>query len=90
MEKDSMVAHGIGQFLKERMMESSDITKAMVCDKCGMFATKVMDKDYYVCNNCNNHTEFSDVAMPYAFKLMCQELTAVNIVPRIRAEKIDL
>lgn len=90
MEKDSMVAHGIGQFLKERMMESSDITKAIICDKCGLFATKVMDKDYYVCNNCNNHTEFSNVAMPYAFKLLCQELTAINVVPRIKADKIDI
>jgi hypothetical protein len=27
MEKDAMVAHGCGQFLKERMMECSDITK---------------------------------------------------------------
>nr|YP_003970177.1 putative DNA-directed RNA polymerase subunit Rpb2 [Cafeteria roenbergensis virus BV-PW1] len=90
MEKDAMVAHGIGQFLKERMMENSDITTIMVCDKCGTFATKVMDKEYYVCNNCNNHTDFSNVAMPYAFKLMVQELTAVNILPRIRAEKIDL
>ena len=90
MEKDSMVAHGIGQFLKERMMETSDMTKVVVCNKCGTFATKQMDKDYYLCTNCNNHTDFSDVAMPYAFKLMCQELTSVNIVPRIRADKIDL
>jgi DNA-directed RNA polymerase II subunit RPB2 len=90
MEKDAMIAHGIGQYLKERMMETSDISKATVCDKCGLFATKVMDKDYYVCNNCNNHTEFSTVSLPYAFKLLAQELTAVNILPRIRTEKLDL
>lgn len=90
MEKDAMVAHGIGQFLKERMMENSDITTVMVCDKCGTFATKVMDKDYYVCNNCGNHTDFSNVAMPYAFKLLTQELTSVNILPRIKADKINL
>ena len=29
------------------MMESSDITKVYVCDMCGMFASKVIDKDYY-------------------------------------------
>lgn len=90
MEKDAMVAHGIGQFLKERMMETSDISKATICDKCGIFATKVMDKDYYVCHNCNNHTEFSEVVIPYAFKLLVQELTSVNILPRIRTEKISL
>ena len=36
MEKDSMVAHGMGQFLKERMMETSDISKVYVCDDCGL------------------------------------------------------
>lgn len=90
MEKDSMVAHGVGQFLKERMMETSDITSVTVCDKCGTFATKVMDKEYYHCTNCNNNTEFSNVALPYAFKLLTQELTAVNVVPRIKADKVDL
>ena len=40
MEKDAMVAHGLGQFLKERMMETSDIYTVYVCDKCGMLAQK--------------------------------------------------
>lgn len=84
MEKDSMVAHGISQYLKERMMETSDITTVHVCDKCGLFASKVMDKDYYQCISCNNTTDISEVAVPYAFKLMVQELTSVNILPRIR------
>lgn len=86
MEKDSMVAHGVGQYLKERMMETSDITTVHVCDKCGLFASKVMDKDYYQCLSCNNTTEISEVAVPYAFKLMVQELTSVNVLPRIRIE----
>lgn len=84
MERDSMIAHGVGQFLKERMMETSDITTVHVCDKCGLFAQKVMDKDYYECNACNNHSEISEVAVPYAFKLLVQELMAVNVLPRIR------
>lgn len=85
MEKDSMVAHGIGQFLKERMMETSDITTVHVCNECGLFAQKMMDKNYYKCETCNT-TNISEVAVPYAFKLMVQELTAVNILPRIRTD----
>ena len=86
MEKDAMVAHGCGQFLKERMMETSDITKVHVCDECGLFASKVIDKDYYKCLSCPN-SNISAVNMPYACKLLFQELTSVNIVPRVKAKK---
>jgi DNA-directed RNA polymerase beta subunit len=87
MEKDAIVAHGMGQFLKERMMETSDITKIYVCDDCGLFASKVIDKDYYFCKQCHNSTRISAVVIPFACKLLFQELMAVNILPRIRTEK---
>jgi DNA-directed RNA polymerase beta subunit len=87
MEKDAMVAHGIGQFLKERTMETSDISKSYVCDECGMFASKVIDKDYYRCKGCHNSTRISAVVIPHAAKLLFQELTSVNILPRIRTER---
>ena len=87
MEKDSIVAHGMGQFLKERMMETSDITKIYVCDDCGLFASKVIDKEYYSCKSCHNSTRISAVVIPYACKLLFQELMSVNILPRIRTEK---
>jgi DNA-directed RNA polymerase II subunit RPB2 len=87
MEKDAMVAHGMAQFLKERMMETSDISKAYVCDECGMFASKVIDKDYYRCKGCHNSTRISPIVIPHAAKLLFQELTAVNILPRIRTER---
>lgn len=87
MEKDAMVAHGMSQFLKERMMETSDISKVYVCDECGMFASKVIDKDYYRCKGCHNSTRISAVVIPHACKLLFQELTSVNILPRIRTER---
>lgn len=86
MEKDAIIAHGMGQFLKERMMETSDITKIYVCDDCGLFASKVIDKDYYSCKSCHNTTRISAVVIPYACKLLFQELMAVNILPRIRTD----
>ena len=87
MERDAMIAHGMGQFLKERFMETSDIAKVHVCDQCGMFASKVMDKDFYQCKGCHNTTRISAVTMPYAAKLLFQELTSVNIIPRVRTEQ---
>ena len=87
MEKDAMVAHGMAQFIKERLMETSDISKVYVCDECGMFASKVIDKDYYRCKGCHNSTRISAVVIPHACKLLFQELTSVNILPRIRTER---
>jgi DNA-directed RNA polymerase beta subunit/intein/homing endonuclease len=87
MEKDAMIAHGMGQFIKERMMETSDINKVYVCDECGLFAAKVIDKDYYWCKSCHNSSRISAIVMPYAAKLLFQELMSVNILPRIRTEK---
>jgi DNA-directed RNA polymerase II subunit RPB2 len=89
MEKDAIVAHGMAQFLKERTMETSDITKLHVCDICGRFATKVIDKEYYKCDGCHNTTRISAVVIPYALKLLFQELASVNILPRIRTEQND-
>ena len=86
MEKDAMVAHGIGQFLKERMMETSDITKVYVCDECGLFASRVMDRDYHICPSCLN-SHISAINMPHACKLLFQELMSINIVPRIKTAK---
>lgn len=89
MEKDSMVAHGLSQFTKERMMECSDITKVYVCDKCGVFATKVIDKNFYTCHNpdCMKDPKISAVTMPHACKLLFQELMSVNILPRIKTQE---
>ena len=86
MEKDSMIAHGIGQFLKERMMETSDIETFHICDECGLLAQRVIDKEYYMCKACNNTTKISQVVLPYACKLLFQELMSVNVLPRIKTE----
>jgi DNA-directed RNA polymerase II subunit RPB2 len=85
MERDAMISHGMSQFLKERFMETSDQYFVHVCDNCGLFARKVIDSNHYICDSCRETKKISTVALPYAFKLMVQELLAINIMPRIRA-----
>ena len=87
MERDAMCAHGIAQFLKERMVDNSDIYTCHVCDICGLFAHKVPDKKYYICRACQNTTKISKIIIPYAFKLFMQELRSINILGRIRTSK---
>jgi len=85
MERDAMISHGLSQFLKERFMETSDQYFVHICDNCGLFARKVIDSNHYICDSCRETKKISTVALPYAFKLMVQELLAINIMPRIRA-----
>ena len=35
------------------------------------------------CSTCDNCTDFAYVEVPYAYKLMSQELQAINVVPRL-------
>jgi DNA-directed RNA polymerase II subunit RPB2 len=87
MERDAMCAHGISQFLKERLVDVSDIYTTQVCDICGLLAHKVPGKKYYICRSCKNTTKISKIVIPYAFKLFMQEMRSMNILGRIRTSK---
>jgi DNA-directed RNA polymerase II subunit RPB2 len=92
MERDCMIAHGASKFLKERMMEASDKYTIHICEKCGMFAQRVpqknsklyaSDDDIYKCIYCNNDDKITKTNMPYAFKLLLQELMSIGIEARL-------
>lgn len=87
MERDCMIAHGMGQFLKERLVNTSDQYFVHVCSNCGLFARKKPDKNIYICQLCNNRNDSyttHKIEIPYAFKLLIQELSAINILPKIK------
>lgn len=89
MERDVAISHGVAAFLKERMNECSDKANFHVCDKCGLIASKMKNSNSFACYACNNYTDISLIAMPYAAKLLFQELMAINIAPRIRTGKLE-
>lgn len=96
MERDVMIAHGMTRFCKERMYDVSDKYNVHVCKKCGMIASyndgkqsklhTSGDFSIHYCKTCDNRTDFAKVDIPYAYKLMSQELQTINIVPRIITE----
>ena len=97
-ERDAIIAHGLAFFLKERLMDVSDIYWVYICGVCGLFAQRMLRKnsrnrlsynDVYHCPGCNNKSNIHKVRMPYAFKLMLQELMAMSIAPRIRVKDIE-
>ena len=87
MERDVICAHGMAQFLKERMVDNSDIYTCYICDVCGCEAFKIPKKKHYACKACQNTTKISKIVVPYAFMLFMKELKAMNILGRIRTSK---
>ena len=96
MERDVMIAHGMTRFCRERMYDVSDKYSVHVCKTCGMIASyndgnksrlyESADFTIHICKNCDNKTEFAKVEIPYAYKLMAQELQTINVVPRLITE----
>ena len=82
MERDCFIAHGTSNFLAERMLHVSDNYRVFICKKCGMHANVNTDKSIYSCKYCKNNTDIAQVRMPYAFKLLNQELYTMNIMMR--------
>jgi len=83
MERDCMISHGAARFTKGRLYDASDAFYVNVCKKCGLIASFNNEKHIHECKTCSNRTEFSYVEIPYACKLMFQELITMNIAPRI-------
>ena len=83
MEKDAIVAHGMSEFTKERLMECSDSFSCYSCKECGLLAIANPVENIWLCRGCNNTTNFARLQIPYASKLLMQELETMNIGSRL-------
>lgn len=77
METACLIAYGSAYFLKERLFDVSDKYEFNVCKECGA----LVNSD--ICFNCNSD-EQSRLYIPYACKLLFQELQAVGLKVRIK------
>jgi DNA-directed RNA polymerase II subunit RPB2 len=97
MEKDVLLAHGMSNFIKDRFYNCADKFEIYVCKKCGMNAIYndnsirknnkyENDMNVHLCKTCNNTTDFARIQLPFACKLLFQELQAINVIPRMITE----
>ncbi|KAM6537263.1 DNA-directed RNA polymerase III complex subunit Rpc2 [Fusarium falciforme] len=80
MERDCLIAYGASQLLLERLMISSDGTEIDICQQCGLFGYKGY------CHTCKSTREVTKMTMPYAAKLLVQELISMNVGVRLQME----
>jgi DNA-directed RNA polymerase II subunit RPB2 len=84
MERDCIISGGASAFLREKTFVLSDMYRIHVCDNCGMFANYNPNRAFK-CKICD-HTDVSQVEIPYACKLLFQELLSMCIAPKIHTK----
>ncbi|KRX46053.1 DNA-directed RNA polymerase III subunit RPC2 [Trichinella murrelli] len=84
MERDCFIAYGASAILVERLMVSSDAFEATVCSVCGLICYPGW------CQNCKSSQALATVCMPYACKLLFQELQAMNVMPQMKLRDANL
>jgi hypothetical protein len=89
MERDTVLSHGISNFIKESMMERSDKFCWCICKRCGTLVSHNIKENINICRGCNND-DVTLIQTPYTFKLFIQELETMGIQPRLNTEFIDM
>ena len=87
-----MISHGAARFLKERLMDVSDKYRIFVCDICGLICESNLQQNTFSCRGCEKrgqpYDKVSQVYVPYASKLLFQELMALMIAPSIKTHHL--
>ena len=81
MERDCLIGYGATQLLLERLMVSSDAFVVNACEQCGLLGYNGY------CGYCKSSKHVVKLTVPYATKLLFQELMAMQVVPRLVLEE---
>lgn len=80
MERDCLIAYGASQLLLERLMLSSDAHVVEICQSCGLMGYQGW------CQVCRKSQGVVKMTIPYAAKLLVQEMLSMNISARFVLE----
>ncbi|XP_057836292.1 DNA-directed RNA polymerases IV and V subunit 2 [Cryptomeria japonica] len=88
MERDCMLAHGATANLLERLFYLSDPSRMHICSQCQMVATVILREGIRgpYCPLCKTAKHVVKVNVPYACKLLYQELFGMGICLRFSTE----
>ena len=77
MERDCLIAYGASQLLLERLMLSSDRHEVDICESCGFMGYEGW------CPRCKKSGDVVKMVVPYAAKLLVQELMSMNVATKL-------
>jgi len=86
MERDCLVTHGCANFIRDRFFTSSDMYRIHICETCGCVAHQDLKNQKLKClsSTCRNKPpNICQVDIPYAAKLLFQELQSMCIHPKL-------
>lgn len=84
MERDCLIAYGASNLLLERLMISSDRFEAFVDSKSGLLGNWSAVKGCAISPIDHSSDNMVKISIPYACKLLFQELQGMNIIPRLK------
>ena len=96
MERDTLLSHGAPFFLQDRLCLSSDGETFAVCRRCGKLALPGTSSRFGAvvdgrprCKACESY-DVGTVLLPYATKLLIQELEAMHVSVRLKTRRRPL
>lgn len=89
MERDCLIAYGASMLLLERLMISSDEFTVHVDTKSGLLGWLDGQQNAPVSPLQDHSSEgMTTIKIPYACKLLFQELQSMNITPRLQLAEL--
>lgn len=83
MERDVFISHGATQVLRDRFLDNSDRYETLLCNTCGTYA----NVSTQTCSVCRDKADLRRVVIPYAMKLLQQELAAGHMYLQFSSQK---
>ena len=86
MERDCLITHGCANFIRDRFFCNSDQYRIHICERCGLTAQANLKKMTYECRSpmcIGRPTQICQIEIPYACKLLLQEMMSMCISTRI-------
>lgn len=81
MERDVLISFGVPEIIQNKLIDCSDPFIFTCCRDCGHFNLSYVDfkKKVKMCKNCGTGEGIRFVKTKYAFKLLLQEFTSMNL-----------
>lgn len=84
MERDCLISHAVANFIKDRLVDCSDGFDVPLCGNCGLLVDPPLEQHLLpFCKPCRTSDKVVWVRIPYAAKLLFQELQSMCIVVRL-------